>query len=431
MTLNFKMTDNQFRYSLWLFYLIVFIVVVNSPISHFNDSDGYLNMDLNRSAGYPVFLWILRNIFGSLTDIATVIIQVLIGISCMYFFITRLEQIVKLQKLWYLLLAVIIASPYFYSITIANAYLSEALTYPLYLVVVVLFLESLLTKNIRKLWFSLPILMVLIITRSQFLFMVPVAILMLCWLYFEQKNIKKHLWIGIAFLILPFVTSLVDKTYHQLTHGYFVNTPWTGIHLITPAFYVADESDYQLYDSKDEQLFFKWIYAKLYSKNLNVNNLNDDGKFDETGFYINHFTEIANATIYDSGKNLVGKDLNEDQKYITLDQLTKKMALPLVLDNFGLWTKLYLKNFINAFANAKYALIYVLLLIFGLVGLFKKRMDTYKVITLLILLTFGNVALVSIGMHTIKRFIFYNDWVLFFVIFILMNAYLKHKTPTV
>src|SRR5690606_1759628 len=104
-----------------------------------------------------------------------------------------------------------------------------------------------------------------------------------------------------------------------------------------------------------------------------------------------NFTEIANATIYDSGKNLVGQDLNEDQKYIALDQLTKKMALPLVIDNFGLWAKLYIKNFINAFANAKNALVYVLLLIFGLVGLFKKRFDTYKVITLLILLTFGNV----------------------------------------
>ncbi len=393
----------------------------------FNDSDGYLNMDIYRSAGYPIFLWLIKKIFGSQMDLATVILQMSIGIGCMYIFVTRLRHILKIPKLWYLLLAIIIATPYFYTLNLANNYLSEALTYPLYLLTVLFFLECFITKNVKKLWISIPVLIVLITTRNQFLFMVPIALLILVWLSIKEKSVKKYVWAGIAFLVLPIFTTLTDKTYHQVKHGYFVNTPWTGIHLLTPAFFVADEGDYQLYDSEEEQQFFKWIYAKLYHNHLNVNNLNEDGKYDASGFYSNHFTDIANATLYESGKELVGTNLNEDQKFIALDELTKKMAFPLVLDNFGLWFKLYVKNIINAFGNAKYASIYVILLLVSFISLLKRESDEYKLITLLTLMTLSNVALVAIGMHTIKRFTFYNDWVLFLIIFILLNTFIKHR----
>jgi O-antigen ligase len=224
---------------------------------------------------------------------------------------------------------------------------------------------------------------------------------------------------------------MADKAYHQIKHGYFVNTPWTGICLITPAFYVADEKDFQLYKSKKEQQFFSMIYNKLYANHLNVNNIKKGSEIDETSYYISNFSKIANRTIYDLGIESFETNLTENQKIIALDKLTKKMTLPLVLDNFKLWFKVYIKNSINAFGNARYALIYLIILIFGFVGLILKEKKNYKIITLLLLLTLGNVALVALGMHTIKRFTFYNDWVLFFIIFILMESYFKHKKSDV
>lgn len=421
------MTEKRFKYILIAILCSVFIAVINKPIEIYPDSEGYLNMDIYRSAGYPIFLWIIKQISTSHLDIITIIAQITIGLCAIYLFITRLKKQLNLHPFWLLFLSLIIATPYVYSHHLANNYLSEALTYPLYLVVVICFLEGLLTGKVKKLWISVPFLIALILTRSQFLFMVPVAILILSWLSFDQKKIKHHLWISLAFILLPIITSLLDKTYHQLKHGYFVSTPWTGIHLITPVFYVADEVDYQLYTSEEEQVFFKSIFTKLYSNNLNVNNLNADGQYDEAGFYISNYSEIANSTIYDYGKELVGLELNEDQKFIALDKLTKKMTLPLVLDNFGSWFKLYVKNAISAFGNAKYTAIYIILLLFGFVGLFKKGFNDYKIISLFLLLALGNVALVAIGMHTIKRFTFYNDWVLFLILFILIDAYFKQS----
>jgi O-antigen ligase len=72
-------------------------------------------------------------------------------------------------------------------------------------------------------------------------------------------------------------------------------------------------------------------------------------------------------------------------------------------------------------------LLYVIILLFGVVGMIKKEKVVYKVVSLLSILTLANVALVALGMHTIKRFTFYNDWVLFLIVFILMDAYIKQS----
>jgi O-antigen ligase len=388
-------------------------------------------MYIFRSAIYPIFLWILKSVFGSQFEIATIFTQILIGLSSIYIFVSRLKKLTNLNPLWHLLLAMIIATPYVYNHCIANRYLSEALAYPLYLLTTIYFLESFLTSNIKKLLISIPILFALVLTRSQFLFMLPIGIFILFWISIKQKAFKKNIWIFIVLFIFPVFTSFADKAYHQIKHGYFVNTPWTGICIITPAFYVSDEKDFQLFKSKDEQQFFSKIYNKLYANQLNIYNINKVDELDETSYYISNYSKISNRTIYDLGIESFSDDLSENQKIIALDKLTKKMTLPLVLDNFRLWFKVYIKNSINAFGNARYALIYLMILVFGCVGLINTEKNTYKVIVLLSLLTLGNVALVALGMHTIKRFTFYNDWVLFFIIFILMERYFKHKESNI
>lgn len=431
MTINYYMTEKHFKYILLSILVIVFVVAINNPVEVFPDSEGYLNMEIYRSAGYPVFLWILKSISGSYLDLATIFVQLLIGMFAIYSFVSRLKKLLVLHPFWYLLLTLIIAIPYVHNHQVGNSYLSEALTYPLYLLVTIGFLESVVTQSIRKIWLSLPILLVLIITRSQFLFMVPIAILIIIWISLEQKTFKKNTWLFLVLLAFPILTSILDKGYHQLKHGHFVNTPWTGIHLLTPAFYVADENDYSLYDNPEQIQFFKYIYVELNRKNLNIHNLDQEGQVDETAFYIEHFSEIANHTIFDSGKVLVGTNLSTDEQYISVDKLTKKMSFPLILDNIEPWSKIYIKNSIHAFGNSRYALLYLIIFIFGIVGVLKTERVEYRLITLLSLFTFGNVALVAIGMHTIKRFTFYNDWVLFFILFILMDGYLKHRKSSV
>ena len=82
-------------------------------------------------------------------------------------------------------------------------------------------------------------------------------------------------------------------TWHNyIVHNKFINTPLTGLHLITPAFYVADAEDFSIYDSEKEQAYFKSVFEQLKTKNLNINNLagqNVAGKDITT--YINNYVD--------------------------------------------------------------------------------------------------------------------------------------------
>ena len=103
------------------------------------------------------------------------------------------------------------------------------------------------------------------------------------------------------------------------------------------------------------------------------------------------------------------------------------MTPPLILNNWKLWIKLYIKNFLNAFNNTKYALLIFIILFFSLIKLKKKPSKEIKFIFLGSLFLISNVLIIAIGMHTVKRFTFYNDWLIFLIIFILLNTLTKYK----
>ncbi|PNW27396.1 hypothetical protein BKP44_13270 [Formosa algae] len=403
-------------------FLLGFIVVINRPITMSNDSEGYLNMYINRSATYPLFLSILRFIFGSLFNIASIIIQYILGVAAIHYFISTLKKHANLDVIWLMLLNLILLVPYLYNHKLANVFLSEALAYPLYLFAIGLFLKGIFTTTVKPIVMALPILLVLIQTRSQFLFLIPIGIGILLWFWYETKTLK-HKWLLAVFILFPIITTITDKTYHKIVHHHFVSTPWTGIHLLTPAFFVADKDDYTIYESKTEQDFYKQTYSELAKKHLNIHEFDTiPDHTDELAVYVEHYAEIANHTILPVGLQLTDALKTHDEKLIEVDQLTKSMSVPLVLNNFKPWLKLYFKNFTYAFGNAKYALLLVIILIFSAMKSITTKDMTYKIILFISLLSILNVALISLGMHTLKRFTFYNDWVLFLIVFILIQA---------
>src|SRR5690606_20032238 len=114
---------------------------------------------------------------------------------------------------------------------------------------------------------------------------------------------------------------------------------------------------------------------------------------------------IANHTVLPAGIHATATNNTEDEVYIAVDILTLKMTLPLIRDNFKAWLNLYIKNIIHAFGNAKYLLIYLILLVYALVSLIRKKTKQSEIISLVLLLTFS------------------NDWTLFLVLFILLETF--------
>ncbi len=423
--MNYSISEKRFKYSLYVIYLIVFVIVISRPIAFFPDSEGYLDMHINRLPLYPLLLKSVQAVATESFSLIVIVLQALLGLYSVHYCVKVFKSNLNIHLIWYIILAVLLLAPYVYNHIIANRFLSEAIAYPLYLLVITRIINSFFTENRNYLLRTLPFLFLLLLTRSQFLFLIPISIFVLLYISYRKQSYKSNLGLFILLIIFPVLTSTADRIYHWYAHDHFVTTPWTGIHLLTPAMYVADKSDGHVFSSEKEKIFFDEIYNHLEQKKLNIHHI-DSKEQDDTAYYISNYAAIANGTIYNEGKEMFATGLTENEKYIALDRLTKRMSLPLVIDNFGSWFRIYLKNFIHAFQNARYMVLFLILLCFSLVKLKKHTSNTIKFIAIGSLLTLSNAALVAIGMHTLKRFTFYNDWIIFLIIFALLDILIKN-----
>lgn len=423
--INFSFSGKTLNSVLLFIFLFTFIIILYSPLKFYPDSEDYIKMGIIRSPLYPLFLNCIKYFSRDYFSFMLIFIQGFLGLSSVYFFIKTLKNNLKLTFFWYIPISLVLLMPYYTGFKIANSVLSEALSYPLYLIAVSFYFSALLKEQKKQLVYSLPFLFLLLLTRNQFLYLIPIGILLLFWISIKQKSIKKNIGLTLLFILLPVLSLMTDRVYHGIKHGHYVNTPWTGLHLITPAFFVAHENDVSIYKTEEERKFFNTVYAALQKKQLSIHR-GETGKYiDNIDLYITEYSEIANHTIYDEGIKTFDDSLSPDEKTIKLEKLTKKMWLPLVFQNFKEWLKIYFYNIINAHGASIFLI--ALLFIYVVINLKSKNYETEKIILLSSALILSNTALVAIGMHTIFRFTFYNQWVLFLTVFVLLDYFYRHK----
>ncbi len=422
-----KFTKQISNIGIGILFLITCVFVFRNPIVYFPDSTGYLDMYIIRSAGYTIFLKINQLLFGSYFEVGLIATQLLIGLSAIYFFVQTIRKYFSLGFVLTMLLTLALLIPYYFNGRIANNILSEALSYGLYLVVMARFIAFFIAYQKKQLLLAIPFLFILLLTRTQFYYLIPIAILMLVWVIVKEKQWKNYRIILGIFLLLPLLTTITDKTFHKIVHHHFVSTPWTGIHLAAPAYFVADAADEVLFTNPEEKALFKKIIQQLNDKNLNVHHLQLSEGSSKTMVFVSNYTSIANKTIYRVSDAHFDSNLTEDERFILVDAINKKMTVPLIKDNFRKWLGLYYGNIVFGFGSLKYALLYMCMLIFSLRMLLKRNDVLSRIISLLLLCAILNVCAISIGIHAVFRYTFYNDWVVFLVVFLLFAYWKKSK----
>ena len=103
------------------------------------------------------------------------------------------------------------------------------------------------------------------------------------------------------------------------------------------------------------------------------------------------------------------------------------MVGPLIKQNFKVWVKLFVKNLKNSFGSSKQLIFYLVLLFYGIYNLIKKNKNIYKFIVIATLFMFANNTLIALVIHSIKRYIFYFDWVIFATFILLLNEIFKNE----
>jgi O-antigen ligase len=400
---------------------------LQNPIVHFPDSPGYLDADIIRSPGYPLFLNLIQFLFGNFFETALIVIQLSIGLAAIYYFVDTIRKHFSFHIILVVLFTIALLFPYYINGRIANNVLSEALAYALYLVVLARFIHFLVDQNRKTLLYTLPWLFFLILVRSQFLYLIPLAILMIIWICVKQRAWKKYRISLVLYLLLPFLVSLADKTYHKLQHDHFVSTPWTGIHVAAPGFYIANAEDATIFEEAKEQEIFNNIHTKLTAQSLTAASPIDLEKSSPASRFILNYTTIANKTIFKTTYASLDTTFTRSERIIQTDAITKKMAPPLAMHNFSSWLKLYYKNVVFGFGSIEYFLLHLFILLIAFVTMLKKNTIVSTVLFVITAAALLNVLTISIGIHAVFRYTFYNDWVVFLVVFLLVNEWWKKR----
>jgi hypothetical protein len=414
------------EYSLYFFILLICLIffIRTGPI-YYPDSDGYLNMWLIRSCGYPLFIAFFKLVFGAGYISFLLLAQFLLSIAgCCY--LTRcIRKTISLNKWLTLIVFGFLTVPVVYEIKVSNSILSESLAYPLYLFIVGNLLLAFVGNQLKNYYSLFFLSYLLILIRGQFLFIIPVLIIGILILTLKKGFTKEaSLLIFFAFLI-PITAMATDVIFHKIAHNKAIATPWTGIQMAALPFFVADKNDAALFDSKIEQDYFNHIYKKLQDKKIALNQLYPDQ--DPMEFYFSNYTVICNKTLNDDGLDFFNANWSIDEKIIQNEKITAAIAIPLLKDNFKEWFGIYIQNARKGLGSAKMMLLYTTLLVLSIFVFLKKEKKHALFILMGLLLLFGNVFLVALVEPVLSRYTFYNNWILITIIlFLFQNTFLKN-----
>lgn len=398
-------------------------------LHHAPDSPGYIDAAIIRSPVYPLFIDFFQSVFGSRYEGFLFIVQLILGFYAMYHFIKTLRGLFSINTWIQFGTSIIIMVPYVLGSSRVGNYIStEALAYPFYLFFAANLIPGILNNNLKKLYVAAVILLVLMLTRGQFLFAVPATIVFIIYLAYINKDIKKYMLSLVIFISLPFVSNIIDKTYHKIYFGYFVSTPFTGIQLSALPFFVSDEYDYKGFKNKEQKEYFQKIYSELTNSRLTLNEFRIHNS-DSRGFayYAQNYTAIANSTIDIKGREFFTTD-DLDYSYILNDKMSKSMAFPLIKDNFLKWLKFYLMNIVAGMGYERLLFFYPLFLIFSFVGILRSKSYLAFFVFIGFLFAFSNIGLVAmVEPLTFYRYTIYGDFLIYSSIIVLFNQILILK----
>jgi hypothetical protein len=409
-----------------IYVVIGVLVLLKGPI-YYPDSYTFLRMGFNRSPVYSSFLKVFTSVFGDNFELPVILVQYVFIALAIHFFVKVFKETFKVTYLSTIILQLLLLAPCIHWHFVANKLLSESLSYPLFLVIFTLTFKTVVTKNIKYIFLALVPLYVLLFTRSQFIALLPVIIITIVYINYKKKNIKKSLTLLAVIVLLPFIVSLSQRIYNKIVHDQYVNYAMTYVHFIASPFYIASADDVTIFKNEEQKKLFKRTYSSLLESRLTRNQVIELEQ-DDYEFFQKNFTKICNANVHQLNLDYYKtQGLDFYQQQLKVDKLSKQMLVPLIKQNFKNWIKLFLKNLKNSFGFSKYLLLFLVILLYSLLMLKRRDNNMFLFFALSILFMFANNILIAMVVHSINRYTFYFDWVLFAIIILLLDSlYKKH-----
>lgn len=396
----------------------------------YSDSSSYILMSEIREPLYPLFIALIRLIFGFLGDnylLVVVIVQSLvlaIAISKLTIFIKNKYELNDLVTILIFLIQIgICLSMRFLSkrgVMFSNAILSEGLAISLF----ILFFKNILSFNLDKdkksLILSIVYSFLLVSTRKQMIVSLVLILISIIFIYF--KDIKKMLICLLVSLIVVMGGSYVlDVCYMKITHNIDGTHTSSNRFLTTMVVYTSEREDVSLIKDQDTKELFNKIYDVCSEKGYLKNSVSNDANlYDRTSHFSDVYDSIQIDTMWPIIREFAKTKTTGDNVEVLVDKYNSEIVKSLLPSTIGKIILTFIDSFviglmITISADKEIFIIYSLLAyvvyIVLLVLTIKKKgiFNKYSIIGLLTLLsTLVNVAIVSLVIFNQTRYTIYN-----------------------
>lgn len=244
----------------------------------YNDSGQYINMHIHREPLYPLFLALLRTLFGESWLTAMGIIQNVLAALSIWLFAEYMAKRFALH-LWEEVVVMILGlmphmiTKYFSALHlfITNSVMSEAICIPLFTLFILECFKMLVEEDDvssrRSVIVSLVLAFILSLTRSQMMItLIMWGVLVCIKLITKCFSLKSYkFWLRLAAIMgivaLTFLTRItVVKSYNLIFNGHFINNTYGQVNTLTNILYAADREDGEKIEDNEARDFFYYMY---------------------------------------------------------------------------------------------------------------------------------------------------------------------------
>ena len=394
------------------------------------DTQGYINMVISREVGYSLWVNLFLNLFGKeIYAEILVLCQMILAAATMYVFTSSIAKIWKVRTfsvfvIWGIQVVFLLLCRFGSGLgaIYPSTVLTEGLTYPLYFLYIKTILqlnEEVKVKRVLEV-FVYCVLMMLIRTHLAVTFLGVIAF------FFLKAVCKKLPWkkwfLLMAGSILGMVLVLmVGKVYSYVVHGVTNGVVGSNSFIVVSGLYGADESDIELFTTKEDRTLFKGLYELCEQNGLNYKFISGDSMFPYADHYSESFDRIKFGTVMAYMRQYYEEKGVSDsvELEISMDEKSKELGWPLLKDNFEVKMKITVEDFGRSFMRTigkasrimvPYTLVaYGMYIVLMLYGLKEKRYDkTVWGGLFVLIMILGNITATSFMIFGEPRYLLYN-----------------------
>ncbi len=416
------------------------------------DSSSYMSMSLAREPMYPLFLALLRLVFGRWGEEvwlqAAVMTQSMLAAWAAWFFAKSCSGLFTLSRPGDLIVTGCAVLPSLMCRFIANrrmmyscSILSEALAMPLFLVFFTCLLNLAILGGKKPARCAALLSFILITVRKQMYITLPLLILTLLFRGFRERRFFARLLSAILLSAAVLVgNNLLDRGYNYMLRGEAVRHTGDMRFITTMLLYNARPGDEEMIENAELRGLYEKIYRAADEKRY-LGLYAPDDWFGRSLHFSGNYDHIQFDCLRDTAKPYAQKKVGPDEDTVSheLDRINDALNAVLLpaewtrllrtaCDSFAVGlvtTTLSMKRAFVPVAAALYAAMLVLLVCCAV----KKRAHETRFGILTLAAIAANLLLVSLTIFCQARYTIYNMPIFYAALFLLARGALQRRSP--